>query len=111
MKNLLRELFSYDRLPAWSLLSGFAIQAFLAALALRVGEKLAWVVWNISLGIRLAGPGPSLGRDAAGRELHEGTPVHILMGMMGVGLGVAVYSLASYFLLRLLIRRRQRGAS
>jgi hypothetical protein len=81
------------------------ITASVAALAIS-GSQL-WVginfskriLWQSNIMLALVGSGPTLGYDASGRPMYEGTPVHMLAAYLGLLLGIVVYTLIFYLLL------------
>jgi len=54
------------------------------------------LLWQVPLFVRLAGNGPLLGYDAAGQPMYEGTPVHLLFGLIGLAAGVPIYTVATF---------------
>jgi hypothetical protein len=50
--------------------------------------------------LKLVGPGPLLGYDEHGNPMYEGTPIHMLAGLVGMVLGFLVYWLLCFVLLR-----------
>ena len=57
------------------------------------------VFWQVIVMHYLAGKGPILGY-ANGQPIYEGTPVHMLAAYVGVVLGVVVYWLIGYVIVK-----------
>ena len=102
---------SGSKLVSLSLLCGIVITGVVTWIALSIGnEKISTVLlWNVVILVRLAGRGPLLGYDAEGNPMHEGTPVHLLAGVFGLLLGIPIYSVVSYFVLRAITCSKSRG--
>jgi hypothetical protein len=102
------------RIPI-SLLCGVLLTILTRLAAARIDHPfwspvLMWpLVLTGALHNALFGPGPLIGYDAQGQPMYEGTPVLLLVGLLGLLLAVAVYWGLSYLALRLLARRRQSG--
>lgn len=64
------------------------------------------LMWQAAIPVYLIGPGPVIGHDDHGAPIHEGTPVHMLAGLVGILLGIPIYSVACYFALRSLTREK-----
>ncbi len=84
--------------------------AFVAALGLSglqlwAAENISWqILWQVNIMLWLAGPGPIIGNDSYGKPIREGTPVHMLAALVGLFLGVVIYTA----IFSLLIRRYQK---
>ena len=102
------------RTPARSILRsvawGTGIQAALFALSVMLSDQpiAGPLVWNVQLGVALAGPLKLMGYDANGRAYHESTPLHLMAGALGLLAGIALYSLASWLVMRELAQLRRR---
>ena len=58
------------------------------------------ILWQVDLMQWLAGPGPILSYTEGGKPIHEGTPVHMVAGYVGVFLGFIFYTVVVYQLLK-----------
>lgn len=80
------------------------LPALLAAVAVPAIQLLAavWIstdiLWQVRLMQHFAGPGPVLGYKH-GQPVYEGTPVHLVAAVAGLGIGVAVYWLLGWFII------------
>jgi hypothetical protein len=68
------------------------------------------LLWQVDLMHYLVGPGPILGYKN-GQPLYEGTPVHMVAAFVGLGLGVVVYWIIGYFLIKKGITKRSMGSA
>ena len=68
-----------------SVVGGIAIAIVLTAIAFWVDNKKisGALLWQDTLFVYLVGPGPSLGHDAQGNQMYEGTPIHMLIVPVG----------------------------
>jgi len=57
------------------------------------------ILWQVKLMHYLVGPGPILGYRN-GQPIYEGTPVHMVAGFVGLGLGAIVYWITGYFIMK-----------
>ena len=91
-----------------SIACGIVITVVLTATAFSLSIEAGRVIlWQVTLLSILIGPGPLIGHDAQGNPEYEGTPVHMLAFFVGILLGVPIYSLLSYVVLRRLGKRRR----
>lgn len=92
---------------ALSVVCGVVITAALtlAAFSVENDNVSRALMWQASILVHLVGPGPVIGHDQQGNPLHEGTPVHMLAGVVGILLGIPIYSLLTYVALRPFARR------
>lgn len=83
-------------------MSGIVISSLLTLAGLSSGSRVAfWVLaWHVAFVVKLVGPGPLLGHDAQGNPIHEGTALHSLAALIGMLLGLLLYSLLSFVVLR-----------
>ena len=97
---------SRAKLVILSIVCGVIITAVLIWASAAIGnEKVSSVLlWNAAIPVYLVGTGPVLGHDVQGEPIHEGSPVGVLAGLVGLLMGVPVYSAASYFVLRAVTR-------
>jgi hypothetical protein len=64
------------------------------------------LLWQVTLMAYLMGPGPILGYDEHGAPRYEGTPLHIVIFLLGLFIGPVIYSIIIYFVLRAVSKRR-----
>ncbi len=87
-----------------SVLCGLLIQGGLGALVMVLESQAGWaynvLLWNVALMLTLPGAKYPIGHHADGSPMYEGTPVTLLYMVVGVVVGVFVYSYVSYLLLR-----------
>lgn len=57
------------------------------------------ILWQVKLMQYLAGPGPLLGYKN-GQPIYEGTPAHMIAAFIGLGMGVIVYWIVGYFIIK-----------
>ncbi len=90
---------------------GCAIQAALFALSVMLGRGAVanLLVWNLRLAVALAGPLAFLGYDASGREYHAGTGAHLLAGILGLVVGIALYAVVAWWTMGWWKGRRSRS--
>ena len=84
-----------------SLIGGWLLAGSLLLLAFYLDDPY-WspvLLWHSEPFSRLAGNGPLLGYDAAGKALYEGTPVHLLFGIIGAFIGFVVYPVLTFLVL------------
>ena len=67
----------------------------------------AEILWQVTLMYHLVGSGPILGYRN-GQPIYEGTPVHMVAAYIGIGIGVIVYWVIGFFIMRLYNHRLQR---
>ncbi len=72
--------------------------------AINFSQKL---LWQVNIMLWLAGPGPILGYDSNGKPLYEGTPIHMVAGLLGLFLGTVIYSIIFYVLRKRAIVRKE----
>jgi len=91
-----------------SLFCGIVITVVLTWVAFSIENKNVSrvLLWHAAIPVYLVGPGSLLGHDAQGNPIYEGTPVHMLAGFIGLLLGVPIYSVGSYLVLRAIMRTR-----
>jgi hypothetical protein len=57
------------------------------------------ILWQVTLMQYLVGPGPILGYRH-GQPLYEGTPVHMVAAYIGLGIGLIVYWVIGFFIIK-----------
>ena len=100
---------SFARLSILSVISGACITIALTWAAFSIdNKKLSHVLlWQDTILMYLAGPGPLLGHDSQGNPKYEGTPVHTVILPVGFLLSIPIYSALSYLVLRLFQNRER----
>ena len=85
-----------------SVFGGIVITSALTALAFSVDNRTisGLLLWQHTLFVYLIGPGPTLGHDAHGNQMYEGTPIQRLIFPLGLLLTIPLYSVLSYFFLK-----------
>jgi hypothetical protein len=58
------------------------------------------ILWQVYIMLQLVGPGPILGYDSSGKPLYEGTPVHMLAAYFGLFIGVLIYTIVFYLMMK-----------
>ncbi len=77
----------------------FATLLLLIAFTIEMPDKLRGVLlWNVGVFVRLAGNGPLLGYDEQGNPMYEGTPVHLIFGLIGVISTFPIYSVIFFII-------------
>jgi hypothetical protein len=64
------------------------------------------ILWQVKLMQYFAGPGPLL-EYKNGQPIYEGTPVHLIAACIGLVMGVIVYWLVGYFIIKWHNKRMQ----
>lgn len=97
---------SRSKLVILSIVCGGVITAGLIWASASIGnEKVSRVLlWHAAIPVYLVGEGPLLGHDEQGEPIHEGSPVGMLAGLVGLLMGVPIYSAASYLALLAITR-------
>ena len=97
---------SRAKLVILSIVCGVMITVALIWASAAIGDDRASrvLLWNAAIPVYLVGTGPVLGHDEQGEPIHEGSPVGMLAGLVGLLMGVPVYSAASYLALRAITR-------
>jgi hypothetical protein len=62
------------------------------------------LLWPITAFMQLAGAGPRIGPPE--KNMHEGTPIHVLAFILGLGFSCIFYSALSFVILRWRTNRR-----
>ena len=82
---------------ARSFLYGAIVQAaLLYAAVVPPSRSTGVLLWNAYLMIWLAGPMPRLGTGTEGQPIYEPLTVHFAAGILGLALGIVLYSLLIY---------------
>jgi len=91
-----------------SIFNGLVTTIGLTVIALSVNNKIVSgiLLWQVTLLFYLVGPGPLLSYDERGNPQYEGTPIHMLVLPVGLLITFLTYSIASWIILRSLVRRQ-----
>lgn len=102
---------SRSKLFILSIVCGVIITVALIWASASIGnDRVSQVLlWHAAIPVYLVGQGPLLGYDAQGKPVYEGSPVGMLAGFVGLFLGVPIYSVVSYFVMRAITRSRSKG--
>jgi hypothetical protein len=82
------------------ILVAFCIASAVSSMQFLAATRFAGaILWQVVIMQYLVGHGPILGYRN-GQPIYEGTPVHEVAAYVGLGLGVIVYWLASYLIIK-----------
>ena len=92
-----------------SVACGFPIATLLHIAAVSVANRTisGALLWQDTLFVYLTGPGPLLFVDEQGKPHYEGTPILALILPVGYIVGLLIYSLMAFLLLKLFAWRQR----
>ena len=102
---------SRSKLISFSILGGLVITIVLNIVGFSTNNRTLTgvLLWQDVVLAHAVGPGPLLFVDEQGTPHYEGTPVHLLIVPVGFLLSIPIYSIVSYFFLRILVSTKFSG--
>lgn len=93
-----------------SIIAGFLFAGVLLLIGVNTAteEIRSVLLWHWKPIYSLAGNGPLLGHTADGTPIYEGTPVHVLFGLLGMFAGFMIYPVSIFIIWSLVDKFRSK---